>query len=163
MKEAWEVEPFWLILIKDGHTHAQPFNFSMYGCASESWIWISNTLLQQKWPTTFLAVSAREDTGGQGKKSLVSTCKTTSSALWGGLEGHLHDLKPFILHGAQNLTEQNPEEAALPGSTLSIWLEPPNVSHNLSYFIDTWLHIISSKPSRLWNLACEGIKSLFLT
>lgn len=43
-----------------------------------------------------LAVPAKEDSGGQDKKSipLFRTCKTTSGALWGGLEGHLCDLKP---------------------------------------------------------------------
>lgn len=36
MKEVWEADPLWLILIKDGHKHTQAFKFSMYSCASES-------------------------------------------------------------------------------------------------------------------------------
>lgn len=99
LKEVWEVDPFWLILIKDGHTHTQPFNFSMYSCASESWTWVSSLLLQQKgqlhpWQCQ------QEKTPGVKARNLYCFIQY----LWGDLEGHLHDLKPFILRGAHNLT-----------------------------------------------------------
>lgn len=159
MKKVWEADPFWQILVKDGHTHTQPFKFSMYSCASESWTWNSSMLLQQKWPTTTLAASAREDPGGQGKQSvpLFSTCEEVwrdTYMTWN--PSSFMGLTTWLNKALRNLFYQD----LLWACGCNRW--PLNVSHNLSYFIDTWLHVISSKTSWLRNLACRGIESFFL-
>lgn len=122
---------FWLVLMKGGDVHAQPFSSPIYSCDSEPWTWISSVSLQQRRPTTtIVAVEKSHEVKGRNISLLFSTCKTTSGVLgqsgalqykenwhpWVKIEeGHLNGYGIFILQDTQNLTEQSPEEPVLFG------------------------------------------------